>query len=77
MQHKFEYKIIFFRSWLEAANNEKRTRGCFIELYTTHHDVITNIKNIRIKPSAGFFFLLENIPRNAESIYFILLLYSL
>ncbi|XP_011686686.1 PREDICTED: F-box only protein 22-like [Wasmannia auropunctata] len=56
------------RSWQEAANNEKLTRGpcCFIQHYKTRHDFLSHVKNIRIKPSAGFFFIPENTPRNVE-----------
>ncbi|XP_011706446.1 PREDICTED: uncharacterized protein LOC105461638 [Wasmannia auropunctata] len=60
-QHKFEYKI-FFRSWLEAANNEKKTRSspcCFIQPYELYKErnFFCHIKNIRIKPSAGLIFV--------------------
>jgi len=67
------YEIILSRSWLEAANNEKYTRGpcCFIQVYKTRNEFLSEIKNIRIKPSIGFFFIPENTPRNIEGIHFV------
>ncbi|XP_018361568.1 PREDICTED: F-box only protein 22-like [Trachymyrmex cornetzi] len=55
------------RSWLEAVNNEKWTRGpcCFIRCYEQFVDIL-NVANLRIKPSAGFFFIPENTPRDVE-----------
>ncbi|XP_077273750.1 F-box only protein 22-like [Temnothorax americanus] len=51
------------RSWSEAANNEKWTRGpcCFLE-----HNITDLDNNIRIKPSAGFFFIPCGSPSNKE-----------
>ncbi|XP_018349703.1 PREDICTED: F-box only protein 22-like isoform X2 [Trachymyrmex septentrionalis] len=56
------------RSWLEAVNNEKWTRGpcCFIQLYEQLFVDFLNVENLRIKPSAGFFFIPENTPRDIE-----------
>ncbi|XP_071561522.1 F-box only protein 22-like [Temnothorax nylanderi] len=56
------------RSWSEAANNEKWTRGpcCFLQQDYTLRDFFHNVNNIRIKPSAGFFFIPCHTPRNIE-----------
>ncbi|XP_011692430.1 PREDICTED: uncharacterized protein LOC105452746 [Wasmannia auropunctata] len=54
------------RSWLEAANDEKLTRGPYcLQLYT-QHDFLCCIKNIRIKPSVGFFFIPTGIRYEIE-----------
>ncbi|KYN00821.1 F-box only protein 22 [Cyphomyrmex costatus] len=60
------------RSWLEAVNNEKRTRRgpcCFIQLYEPQRlfvDFLGNVQNPRVKPSV------ENIeallPKHCETI---------
>lgn len=71
------------RLWLEAANNEKCTRSpyCFIERYVPSKDDSLNcIKNSRVKPSVGFFFIptksqfrikaciLDLLPQNCDAI---------
>ncbi|XP_077271811.1 F-box only protein 22-like [Temnothorax americanus] len=64
------------RSWSEAANNEKWTRGpcCFILFDKTMHsfEFIINFNklyNIRIKPSTGFFFIPYKASRDTEDFY--------
>ncbi|XP_011690523.1 PREDICTED: uncharacterized protein LOC105451650 [Wasmannia auropunctata] len=60
------------RFWLEAANNEKLTRGhpCyFTQFYDDYdrngrHELLCYINRIRIKPSIGFFFMRSDTPRN-------------
>ncbi|KAL0103037.1 hypothetical protein PUN28_018380 [Cardiocondyla obscurior] len=58
------------RSWLEAANDERCTRGpcCFFQCYRKQNDsdLLSCIANIRIKPSVGFFFIPEYTPRIIE-----------
>ncbi|XP_011695471.1 PREDICTED: uncharacterized protein LOC105454507 [Wasmannia auropunctata] len=59
------------KSWLEAANEEKWTRGpcCFkFQQYTQYNnfvyipsEFIDSIRDIRIKPSAGFFFIPDEV----------------
>ncbi|XP_011165961.1 uncharacterized protein LOC105200213 [Solenopsis invicta] len=58
---------IVCRSWLEAANKEKRTRGpcCFMQAYKTE-DYLSNINNIRVKPSLGLFFIPNDLPADIE-----------
>lgn len=68
-RNNIEHVFILYRSWLEAANNEKCLRGpyCFIEHYNPidicilHEkewiNSLNKIKEPTIKPSIGFFFL--------------------
>lgn len=53
------------RLWLEAANSEKCTRSpeCFIQDYKSD---LEYIKESRLKPSIGFFFIADKSPLNAE-----------
>ncbi|XP_011871892.1 PREDICTED: uncharacterized protein LOC105564258 isoform X2 [Vollenhovia emeryi] len=50
---------------MEAASNEKRTRGpcCFAQLYTPAY--LSSLKNLRIAPSAGFLFFPKDITQLA------------
>jgi len=76
MNHKFAYKIVL-RSWLEAANDEKESRGpchCIIDR-DKMDDLINYIKNIRINPSIGFFFLPEDMSCDIEGIFSFFKLY--
>ncbi|KAL6260408.1 hypothetical protein P5V15_007934 [Pogonomyrmex californicus] len=61
------------RSWLEAANNEKSTRGpcCFIQTSIAHKSQLLDlnfIRDMRVKPSAGFFFLSRDTPCNIKDL---------
>ncbi|XP_029160161.1 F-box only protein 22-like [Nylanderia fulva] len=70
------------RLWLEAANSEKCTRRCpehFIQYYKSSVD-LENIKDSKIRPSVGFFFIsrftspkieeciLNSLPQNCMAI---------
>ncbi|XP_024891065.1 F-box only protein 22-like [Temnothorax curvispinosus] len=59
------------RSWSEAANNEKCTRGpcCFIQYDNTLHSYFNRLYNIRIKPSTGFFFIPDEASRDTGVFY--------
>jgi len=51
------------RPWLEAANNEKWTRGpcCFLQICNMPSEFLTDIKNARVRPSISFFFIPTNV----------------
>jgi hypothetical protein len=49
----FQYEIILFRSWLDAAIEEKRARSpCCIKIdgKITDNELLNSVKSIRIKP---------------------------
>ncbi|XP_012523443.2 F-box only protein 22 [Monomorium pharaonis] len=56
------------RTWLEAANKEKWTRGpyCFMLDCKTKHDFGHHLLNVRVRPSIALFFLAGSFPYHVE-----------
>lgn len=71
------YSALHFRSWLEVANDEKRTRGgpiCFIENLEmgVEYFNIQIIEKLRIKPTLGLIFKAPRRLYSKQGILFIL-----